>query len=240
MARRKKSKKSLRNFLLFLVALLILGFIAVRYLSHRGYNGALELKELPEGFVGHGIDVSHHQGTIDWDYFAESCDSLISFVYCKATEGSSHVDSRWVENRHALIDHGIPHGAYHFYSPNTEALAQAKHFLAHYKMHDSDLPPVLDAETESKTDKQLISGMLTWLQHVEAKTGRRPVIYTSHHFYRSKFKGKFPGYKFWIANYNPIVEGLDDPAIICWQHSDNGNVPGIQGPVDMNFTKIEY
>jgi lysozyme len=66
------------------------------------------------------------------------------------------------------------------------------------------------------------------------------VIYTSHHFYRTKFQGKFPGYKFWIANYNPQVSGMEDPNIICWQHSDEGSVPGIAGPVDMNFTKIVY
>lgn len=240
MARRKKSNASLRHFLLFIVALFVLGFIVVRFFSHRGSNGSLELEPLPEGFVGHGIDISHYQGTIDWQQFSESCDSLISFVYCKATEGVSHVDAKWVENRYALIDIGMAHGAYHFFSPNTDALAQAKHFLNHYTIHESDLPPVLDAETEARTDQKLIEGMRTWLQHVEAQTGRRPVIYTSHHLYRTKLKGKFPGFKFWIANYNAEVTGLEDPDIICWQHSDNGHVPGIDGPVDMNFTKISY
>ena len=222
------------------MALFVFGFIVVRMFSQRGSNGALNLEPLPQGFVGHGIDVSHHQGTIDWDLFHESCDTMISFVYCKATEGISHVDSKWKENRRFLIDYGITHGAYHFFSPNTDAIAQAQHFLNHYTLNIDDLPPVLDAETEAQNDQKLIDGMLTWLKFVEEETGRRPVIYTSHHFYKTKFRGKFQGYKFWIANYNKHVSGMENPDIICWQHSDHGYVPGIEEPVDMNFTKIKY
>ncbi len=237
MARKRKTKS---RFLITVTVLLLLFTLLYYKWGHRGSNTVLELPPLPAGFASHGIDISHHQGAIDWELFHTSSDSLLGFVYCKATEGVTHVDSRWDENRKSALSLGIAHGAYHFFLPKSDALAQANHFLAHYKHQQSDLPPVLDAETEAISDTELRKRMLIWLKQVEQVTGKRPVIYTSHHFYRTKFKGKFPGYKFWIANYNKQVGGLDDPDVLIWQYSDHGSVPGIQEKVDMNFSKITY
>ncbi len=200
----------------------------------------LDLPPLPEGFVSYGIDISHHQGEIDWDQLVQHSDSLLSFFYCKATEGIHHVDTRWKENRSSLVALGLNHGAYHFFLPNKAADLQAEHFLNHYVAQPTDLPPVLDAEIEGASDADLIKRMKIWLSKVELKTGRRPIIYTSHHFYRTKFRGAFEGYKFWIANYNKNVDGLDDPSILHWQFSDKGNVPGIKGNVDLNYSKTPF
>ncbi|OFZ48975.1 MAG: hypothetical protein A3D92_13225, partial [Bacteroidetes bacterium RIFCSPHIGHO2_02_FULL_44_7] len=167
-------------------------------------------------------------------------DSLLSFVYCKSTEGLSHVDSQWEKNRERLLELGIAHGAYHFFRPLSNPAKQAEHFLAHYSPHVGDLPPVLDAEIMGSSNAQLIEAMKIWLNAVETKTGKRPIIYTSHDFYRTKFIGKFPKHLFWIANYNGSVSGLEDPQIVHWQFSDKGQVPGINGPVDMNYSKWEF
>ena len=202
--------------------------------------GVLNLPELPDGFSSYGIDISHHQGDIDWNTTFEATDSLLSFVYCKATEGLNHVDSQWKNNREELISHGVRNGAYHFFLPKKDPLLQAAHFLKHYTTLDGDLPPVLDVEVEGTSDAQLIENMKIWLKKVEEVTGMRPVIYTSHHFYKTKFSKQFNDHKFWIANYNKNVNDLDREQIIHWQFSDEGTVPGIEGNVDMNFSKIEF
>lgn len=209
-------------------------------LGRRGSNSLLELPPLPPSFISHGIDVSHHQGPIDWENYKLASDSLLSFVYCKSTEGLSHVDSQWKKNREQLLELGIAHGTYHFFQPLSNPAKQAEHFLAHYSPQAGDLPPVLDAETMGSSDAQLIEAMKIWLNAVETKTGQRPIIYTSHDFYRTKFIGKFPKHQFWIANYNANVSGLEDPQIVHWQYNDHGNVPGINGPVDMNYSKIDF
>lgn len=203
-------------------------------------NYPVTIGELPEGYLSHGIDISHYQGEIDWEAFNSDTNNLISFVYCKATEGETIIDEQWETNREKLVELAIPHGAYHFFRPKLSVNQQVIHFLRHYNPNQNDLPPVLDIETEANSDEQLIAATQQWLKLFEKETGRRPIIYTSYYFYNTKFKGKFEGYKFWIANYNKNVESkLDNDDIIYWQYSDNGKVYGIEGPVDYNFSKLK-
>lgn len=201
---------------------------------------AIKLQPLPVGFLSHGIDVSHHQGEIDWDEFMKKMDTTISFVYCKVTEGTDFVDSEWKRNHSFLAEHKMKHGGYHFFTPDVSARHQALHFLAHYSSQKHEMPPVLDAEVEGKSDHTLIEGMREWLKIVELKTGVRPVIYTSYSMYRDIMKGKFPEHEFWIASYNPDDSRVQDPEIIHWQYSDHGDVPGINGLVDLNFSKKSF
>ena len=209
-----------------------------RFLSPKK-NYPISIGELPEGYLSHGIDISHYQGNIDWEAFSSDTNNIISYVYCKVTEGETIIDDFWKVNREKLKELNIPHGGYHFFHPNTDVSIQVKHFLNHYTPSQTDLPPVLDVETETNSDKKLIKAMKQWLTLFEEETGRRPVIYTSYHFYITKFKNEFNEYKFWIANYNKNVESkLEDENIIYWQYSDNGKVYGIEGPVDLNFSKL--
>ena len=224
-----------------LVGILSIGYIwYTKQYKRREITELISLRELPAGFVSHGIDISRYQKKIDWDTFFADTDSRVRFVYCKATEGVSHVDAYWKVNRAALEAHGMANGAYHFFLPKANAELQAHHFLNHYTPKQGDLPPVLDVETKGKTDARLISSMNTWLTIVEQKTGKRPIIYTSYNFYNTKFKGKFKGYKFWVANYSYYPERFNDDEIIHWQYSDHGKVPGIEGPVDLNFSKVDF
>lgn len=239
--RKSKLHASKKRFLIRVTLAILLTALVYRYWSNNNReNVELTLPELPEGFSSYGIDISHHQGEINWETLFTTSDSLIAFVYCKATEGLNHTDSQWYYNRKTLLLKGVPNGAYHFFHPKKDPKKQAQHFLDHYNSRQGDLPPVLDAEIEGTSDAQLIESMTIWLEAVEKRTGMRPIIYTSHHFFKTKFAGNFARYKFWIANYNKNVSGLEDDQIIHWQYSDRGAVPGIAGNVDMNFSKIEF
>ena len=73
----------------------------------------------PEGFEIHGIDVSHHQGRIDWEELKDNgmIDKYpVRFVYIKATEGASIIDENFHDNFYQAREYGFTRGAYHFYS----------------------------------------------------------------------------------------------------------------------------
>lgn len=240
MARRKKTSFTVQRLILLFFILIGVGIVTWYLFIRPNSQQSINLKPLPEGFVSHGIDVSHHQGEIDWKHFLEKMDTTISFVYYKITEGTHFVDSQWKRN-HSILSHGeLKHGGYHFFTPDVSAEMQADHFLNQYTPSLSELPPVLDAEVDALTNESLISGMKTWLKIVEDDSGVRPIIYTSYSMYRDKMKGKFDGYQFWIASYNPKESRVQDSQIIHWQYSDCGQIPGINGLVDLNFSKQSY
>jgi lysozyme len=197
---------------------------------------------VPKGFASIGLDVSHHQGEIDWKKLMTDSgfDTLIHFVYCKATEGNTHFDRQWVRNRSILNEMGIPNGAYHFFTPKEPAIPQAEHFLNRWVKRDIDLPPVLDVETEGFSDQELIANMKMWLDYVEKKSGMRPIIYTSLNYFETKFQNEFLNYKFWIAAYSRIPACIEDKRIVHWQYSESGRLPGIREKVDLNVSKLSF
>lgn len=238
---KKKSKSSIKAIV---IGALLIGLSVIAYFYYSKdidvVNREEVVKSIPEGFPAFGIDVSHHQGKIDWEklFVKERYDTIIHFVYCKATEGSDHLDTQWEKNRAELQELHIPNGAYHFFSPKTEPRPQAAHFLNHWKKTDLDLPPVLDVESEGFSDTDLIAKMKIWLTVVEDKTGMRPIIYTSLNFFETKFINDFKNYKFWIAAYSRKPACIDDSRIIHWQYSESGELPGFAEKVDFNVSKI--
>jgi lysozyme len=247
MARRKtvKKKKSNLSFWIslavFTIALCLVAPISFNIFKKKKQRAKKEqlVLSVPFGFNSIGLDVSHHQGKIDWEMIFDDLgyDTIIHFVYCKATESITHIDTRFKENRTKLNMMGILNGAYHFFDTRFPPREQVVHFLAHWKPREIDLPPMLDVETEGSTDLELVQNMKIWLKEVEKQSGMRPIIYTSLSFYETKFKGKFPGYFFWIAAYTREPDIHNDPQIIHWQFTETGSLPGIREKVDLNVSK---
>jgi len=241
----KKSKKKSQSLKL-IVSLMIIGLCGVVYWYYQEDDVVIKkehvIQSMPDGFTSFGIDVSHHQGKINWERLMrkDGFDSVIQFVYCKATEGMDHIDTQWEYNREELTKLNIAHGAYHFFALETDPTLQAKHFLSQWRKSEFDLPPVLDVEAEGLSDKELIAAMKIWLIEVENKTGMRPIIYTSLHFYETKFAKVFNEYKFWIAAYSRRPHCIEDARILHWQYSEDGKLPRIREKVDFNVSKITY
>lgn len=187
--------------------------------------------------VVHGIDISHHQGQIDWKALAkaEQDGSGIHFVFMKATEGSDWIDSTFQKNFEEARNNGFIRGAYHFFSNTSSAEKQADFFCSQVKLVPNDLPPVLDVETRGDySEDSLRIEVKNWLRKVEAHFGVKPIIYASR-----KFKERYltdsvlNTYPFWIAHY--YVDSLTyNGEWALWQHTDRGRLPGIKGRVDMN------
>ena len=194
----------------------------------------------PKGYEIHGIDISHHQGEIDWQTLKDEgmIDKFpVRFIMIKATEGATKIDENFIDNFYQAREYGFTRGAYHFYSVHSPAKAQAEFFIKNVKLESGDLPPVLDVEHKPKnqTDEEFKQSVQLWLNMVEFHYGVKPIIYT---YYKFKMKylndSVFDAYPYWIAHY--YVEKVEyKGAWKFWQHTDVGKLPGIKGNVDFNI-----
>jgi lysozyme len=179
-----------------------------------------------------GIDLSHHQGNVNWDKLIK-CKP--HFIFCKVTEGNSHKDTKYSYYSAQARKNDIIMGAYHFFSYKSSGKLQANYFIKHSKLQKGDLPYVLDAEYEYKyqmpNQKVVTQELLSFLETVENKTGVRPIIYCEKEFYgkylKDHVKKKYP---LWICDFKrkPKTDYL------FWQKTDNFKVDGIKGGVDFS------
>lgn len=189
-----------------------------------------------ETYPVRGIDVSHHQGSIDWDKVSEED---ILFVYIKATEGENFRDSLFAHNLSNAQRIGLKVGAYHYYLASKDPVKQANNFISNVPQMSVSLPPVLDIEfpADLKTDKthnQIVSEIYSCLKELEKHYRKKPVIYTDYENYENYLITGFAEYDFWIRDIQNTPEFSDGRSWSFWQHSDKGLVKGIPGLVDLN------
>ncbi len=188
----------------------------------------------------HGIDISKHNGEIEWKKVQGHrwADEPFHFTVIKATEGGDLVDAYFRENWKKAREHGFVRGAYHFFTSFTDPEIQAINYLSTVKHEVGDFVPVLDFENDGRTHgerKNLAQNAKVWLKIVEEQTGKKPIIYTNHKIYHKYIKEHLPEYDLWLADYS-----VYDPShyqlnkLIMWQLSDGGVVPGIPHAVDLN------
>lgn len=189
-------------------------------------------------FDVHGIDISHHQGRVDWDNLVKSKfnGKPISFVFMKATEGANHLDTQYDKNWKKAASAGLLRGAYHYYKPKTDVKDQANHFIKNTNLFRGDLPPVLDLEEDGGlSDKDLIKGVKEWLRIIENHYDVKPIIYVNAHYYKRYIKGNFDNYPVWIAHYTHQNQPkVNESEWHFWQYSETGNAAGIRGKIDLN------
>lgn len=187
-----------------------------------------------------GIDVSRHQGDIDWNAVAESG---VKFAWLKATEGGDHRDAKFRRNWLLARGAGIRRGAYHFVYWCRPAKDQAAWFVANVPDDPDALPPVLDIEWNpgSRTCPQKVSRekalpeIRTIVEAMEHATGRKPILYVPGDIYRDLLEGSFDDYPLWVRSIGERPEAeYDARPWVVWQYSDIGKVPGIKGDVDRN------
>jgi lysozyme len=186
----------------------------------------------------HGIDVSHHNGKIDWQKVSEVAenDIKISFAFIKATEGTSITDADFKRNWAEAKEHGIKRGAYHYYIPWRDPESQMAIFKKNVNLKDGDFAPVLDIEENSlRPDSKIIKDIGTWLKLAENHFGVKPIIYTNQSYFNKFIKGNFENYPLWIADYTKQNLTLyDEEMLHFWQYSKKGKLDGIKGDVDFN------
>ena len=182
-----------------------------------------------------GIDVSHHQGTIDWRRVAADD---VSFAIIKATEGGDFVDKAFAGNLRDARAAGLAVGAYHFFTFCRPGVEQAQNFIATVPRDKSLLPPVVDIEFGGNCDNrpsvaELRSEVDAFLAPVEAAFGKQAVVYLigeAADLYGSAFADR-PA---WVRSL-AMHPGHED--WIYWQYHNKGRVDGIEGDVDLNVLR---
>jgi lysozyme len=184
-----------------------------------------------------GIDVSHHNGPIDWKKVKADG---ISFVFIKATQGTGYSKVDYFRNQAPkALGYGLHVGAYHYavFSNIPEAISEAQYFLSVIKDYKLTYPPVLDLEEnkENASKKQLTDAAIAFLD-VLKHAGYSPILYTGKSFLSSELDESRIKYPLWIARYNDDLGRKAD----IWQYSSTGKVDGINGNVDMNIAYRDF
>lgn len=197
-----------------------------------------------------GIDVSHHQGSIN---FSQVAGGGMRFAICKATEGVDYTDPKFFENWAKLVDLGhdtLYRGAYHYARPSStggsaDGEAEAKDFCAALKKAGhygaGALPPALDFEEYSDSDgNQNIPWIRSFVNVVQQELGRSPMIYTGANVWRYEVSNTsdFIHLPLWQVYYSASATQPTTtpwPSWTFWQWSGGGQyayygpVPGIPG-----------
>jgi GH25 family lysozyme M1 (1,4-beta-N-acetylmuramidase) len=210
--------------------------------------------EVPSGYPVFGIDVSNHQGWIDWSWVASSG---AKFAYAKATEGTGYLDPHFNYNYHAAKRNGLYAGAYHFARPDVSGgRAQANYFLdrAQFANDGRTLPPMLDIEwpwTGSRAPFPCY-GLSRWQlgkwisdshTRVRERTGRPTMIYTNINWWNPcvGYNTSFGRHPLFIARYaggpGSLLAGWRDWTI--WQYSSAGWLPGDQDVFNGNLAALK-
>lgn len=198
-----------------------------------------------------GIDVSSHQGEIDWQAVRNDG---ITFAFIRAayrgygTDGKICEDERFKANIQGALDAGLQVGVYFFSQAisEQEALEEAEFILSLVKDYRLSYPIVFDWERYSiessrtyTTDSETITACAKVFCDRIAHAGYRPMIYLNCEFgYYEYDLEVLSDYDCWLAQYN------DKPTYYyhytIWQYTKSGTVAGINGTVDMNISLYDY
>lgn len=177
-----------------------------------------------------GLDVSHHNGNIDFD---KVVNDSVNFVIIKATDGVGDTDPKLTANYNNAHRAGLDVGVYHFFRYHRDGHAQAKYFMQVIDTLRIDLPVAIDLEdsdNESGHESFIAQRLRNMVDDLKA-AGYDVMIYANRDQYNAYIDGRFDDVSIWMASsYAPKPGERRD----IWQHSHKGSVNGIDGPVDIN------
>lgn len=181
-----------------------------------------------------GVDVSWHQGAIDWRTLAADD---VAFAYIKATEGGDHVDPRFAFNWREARATGMHVGAYHFFTLCRSGVSQAQNFIAVVPREADALPHAVDLEhmgpcRRGPTMPDVVAEARAFMDRVEAHYGVRPIIYTTREFHDAHLAA-LEGERFWIRSLG-VAPRFRERDWVIWQHHNRGHRNGVSGPIDLN------
>lgn len=193
----------------------------------------------------YGIDVSYHEGAIDWTRAAAGCPR---FCFVRAgynnQDGSVTVDARFAENTEGSIEAGLDTGLYLYsYARTTEASrASALRFIEMARGYELTMPLVLDLEDVNVYQplgrEQTTRVAAVFLETLE-EAGYYAMLYSNTYFANHYIDmSQLSAYDFWVADYTDWLSYTGPYGI--WQYTDRGVIDGIEDRVDLNITSKDY
>jgi len=203
--------------------------------------------------VVRGVDVSQHQGSVEWTKVHAAG---FEFAIVKCSEGQDFVDpadgpatatnedriERLRRRCTEIRKQDMRLGLYHFLRPRTgrtgavEADFAVRIARAIGWGEPSDLRLTVDVETTDLSPKATHRYLRQFVERIDELTGDKPIIYTFPAFWQMLGNPSTLGCPLWIAHFDADKPAVPQPwhEYAIWQHSDDGEVPGIRGHVDLN------
>ena len=202
--------------------------------------------------INFGIDVSKHQGEIDWEKVKTSDVkfAMIRAAYRGYTEGNISEDVQFLNNIKGAYKNGIKVGLY-FYSSainEKEAIEEANYVLNLIKKYNLQsyitYPITIDIEDFEGTrnyhlSKEERTNIVKAFCDTIKNAGYKPMVYSYTYFLENKLDmNKLTKYDTWIADY--YGNNWYKRPFTIWQYTDKGNINGINGNVDLNYSYKNY
>lgn len=194
-----------------------------------------------------GVDVSRHQGIIDWDKFLE--DEHSDFAIIRAGFGKNNIDAQAVRNVAECERLGIPYGLYWFsYALTPEMARREAEYLSDFVgKHKPSYPLVYDFEYDTvthavkngvKISRDFVLNCTEQFCHRLEELGFYAMFYCNNDYYQRYYQASKVAEKYdmWYARY---ATSPGRP-VTLWQTSESGRVKGIQGKVDLDQTERDY
>lgn len=183
-----------------------------------------------------GIDISHHQGDIDWSKVSSWDGNPIQFIYMKATEGETYQDPKYKTYMREAQRLNIPIGTYHYFRTTSDPKGQFQNFMKTIDKNKQDLVPMVDVEDiKNWNSKTFHKNLKLFLKLIEDEFGKKPIIYTVNSFYNHHLSNRYDEYEFLIGRYGKNSPNMrDKKKWFAWQFSETGKVKGIPKPVDID------
>jgi GH25 family lysozyme M1 (1,4-beta-N-acetylmuramidase) len=214
----------------------------------RKYEGVADMPQVTPKDVGieatvEGIDVSGHQGNVDWAHWWGQGKR---FVWNKATEGVTYRNPYFAQQYNGSYNQGFIRGAYHFALPNVSSgAAQANFFSSNGGGWSGDgrtLPGALDMEYNpygatcyGLSRAAMTNWILDFSNTYKARWNKYPAIYTSTSWWNQCVLASFSRTNpLWVARYASAVGTLpfDWSVWTVWQYSSS--------PIDQNRFNGDY
>lgn len=195
-----------------------------------------------------GIDVSEHQGRINWEQVKDHVD----FVMLRAGYGRNNIDKQFIRNIEECNRLCIPVGIYWFsYAWNTEmARNEARYVLEAIKGYKVDYPISYDLEYDTLNyakkngvtiGKRLATDMINTFCSTIEQSGYKAMNYANPDFINNKFYNNEVNYPLWLAWYGVSEDRAKAYNPSMWQYSESGSIPGIgTNSVDMNYCYEDF
>ncbi|WP_165251932.1 RICIN domain-containing protein [Adlercreutzia sp. ZJ304] len=201
----------------------------------------------PSNGASKGIDVSYHNGVINWTAVKNSG---VNFAIIRCGYGQNFVsqdDDRWKQNVQGCVNAGIPFGVYLYsYADNTaKAKSEAEHVARCLKEVNTgsyfQLPIFYDMEDSTTANSNLSAIASTFFSTLKGKGYTNLGVYANKTWWESKLTSStFNGIKRWVAQYNTWGNDYSkfDINNDIWQFTSAGSVPGISGKTDLSYTHM--
>ena len=187
-----------------------------------------------------GIDVSHHQGVIDWDAVKGSG---VKFAIIRVSYSTRRDDTQFERNISECERLGIPHGVYIYSLAESveDAIAEAEKVIRALNGRKLEMPVFYDLESERTRNcsSDVIQAIATSFCKKIEESGYKTGIYANKNWFTNILKGEyFDKCLKWVAQYNDKLT-YSAENIMMWQYSSDGAVNGIKGRVDMDWCYYE-